>query len=55
MEERDAKILFNKNGKGYSTTRITLPVPWVRELGVTPEEREVKIKLEDNKIIIKKL
>lgn len=54
MEERKAKILFGKTGKGYLTTRITLPVTWVRELGSTPEDREVTIKLQGNEIIIKK-
>ena len=54
MEERKANIIFAKNGNGYVTNRITLPVPWVKELGITEEEREVKIILEDDKIIIEK-
>jgi hypothetical protein len=29
-------------------------VPWVKELGITEENREVKISIEDNKIIIEK-
>ena len=54
MEERKANVIFAKNGNGYVTNRITLPVPWVKELGITEEEREVKIILEDDKIIIEK-
>lgn len=54
MEERKAKVLFNKTGNNSVTTRITLPVTWVRELGATPEDREVKISLQENKIIIEK-
>ena len=55
-EERIVKMQFQKSGAGNITTRVTLPIVWVRdELGITKEEREVKIKLEDDKIIIEKL
>ena len=54
MEERKAKVLFAKSGRGSVTTRITLPITWVRELGATPEDREVTICLKDNEITIKK-
>ena len=54
MEERKAKIMFSKSGRGSLTTRITLPIVWVRHLGASQEDREVTIALEDNKIIIKK-
>lgn len=46
--------MFNKNGNGFTTTRITLPVPFVKELGFTEEDRDCTIKLIDNKIIIEK-
>lgn len=54
MEERKAKILFNKTGNNSVTTRITLPVTWVRELGATQEDREVTLTLKNNKITIEK-
>lgn len=54
MEERKAKILFNKTGNNSITTRVTLPVTWVRELGATQEDREVILTLKDNKITIEK-
>lgn len=54
LDERTTRVQFGKNGQGYVTNRITLPVPWVKELGITEEEREVKIILEDDKIIIEK-
>ena len=54
MEERKAKILFNKTGNNSVTTRITLPVTWVRDLGATAEDREVTLCFKNNKIIIKK-
>ncbi|WAW15307.1 hypothetical protein [Peptostreptococcus equinus] len=56
-EKRKAKIIFNKSGdKNKSTVnRVTLPVPWVRELGITEDDREVQISIENKKIIIEKL
>lgn len=54
MEIRKANILFNKNGHGSLTTRITLPVPFVKELGFTGNDREALIILEKNQIIIRK-
>lgn len=58
-EERILKISFNKSGgtagKNGVTTRVTLPIKWIRELGITEENRDVKVKIIDNKIIIEKL
>ena len=56
--KRDLKVTFNKSGGTSSrngvTTRLTLPTSWVRELGITEEDREVEIELVDKSIIIKK-
>lgn len=52
--QRKANMLFNKNGNGADTTRITIPVIWAKKLGFTSEEREAIIKLEGDKIIIRK-
>ena len=55
METRKANIIFSKNGNGFQTTKITLPVGWVKELGATVEDKEVTITLKNKKIeIIKK-
>lgn len=54
MEERKTNIQFAKTGRGSTTTRITLPVPWVKQLGLTQDDREVTIILEQDRIIIKK-
>ncbi|WP_416188305.1 hypothetical protein [Clostridium perfringens] len=58
-EERILKVSFNKSGgaagKNGMTTRVTLPIKWVRYLGVNEEDREIKVKLDQNKIIIEKL
>ena len=58
-EERILKVSFNKSGgtagKNGMTTRVTLPIKWVRNLGVTEEDREIKVKIDGNRIIIEKL
>lgn len=48
MEKRDdrlAKIIFGKSGAGSRVTRLTIPVTWIDEMGITPDQREVTIKL----------
>ncbi len=55
---RDTKISFASSGgtasKGAKTARITLPNKWIRDMGITPDDREVTIRYEDGKIIIEK-
>lgn len=57
FKERTLKVSFNKSGGTSSrngiTTRITLPTSWIKELGITEENREVIAILDNNKIIIK--
>lgn len=43
MEKRILKTLFSKSGSGSENARITLPISWVREMGITEHEREVEI------------
>lgn len=53
-EERTLNVIFGKGGSGSTTTRLTLPIKWVKELGIDIEHKEVVATLEDDKIIIKK-
>jgi hypothetical protein len=57
FKERVLKVTFNKSGGTSSrngiTTRITLPTSWVKELGLTEENREVVAELKNGKIIIR--
>ena len=58
VEQRKAKMQFAKSGgtaRGNAiTNRITVPTSWVKSLGITEEDRNVTIKLIDNKIVIEK-
>ncbi|MBR8733174.1 hypothetical protein IX329_000747 [Fusobacterium necrophorum] len=55
MEKRNLNISFYKAGNGTSC-RLTLPIKWLRELGINPDEKAVELTLdkENNQIIIKK-
>lgn len=53
-EERNLKISFTTSGSGSESTRISLPIKWIRELGIDKENREVIAIIDDDKIIIKK-
>lgn len=53
-EIRNANIIFNKNGNGFLSTKIALPVPWIKELGFSEKDKSAIITIEDNKIIIEK-
>lgn len=59
MEEKRARVIFNKSGgtagKGGITNRITIPTTWVKEMGITEEQREVNISFDGEKIIIEKV
>ncbi|MCI9063293.1 MAG: hypothetical protein HFJ17_01635 [Clostridia bacterium] len=54
MERRKVNVSFGKNGNGFVTNKITLPVPWVKELGFNDNDRKAIIEFDKNKIIIKK-
>lgn len=56
MEERKLNVNFNKSGSGSLTPRLTLPIVDLRDMGVTPENREILYYYDKEKeqIIIKK-
>jgi hypothetical protein len=58
MEKREAKIIFNKAGgtasKSAFTNKLSIPTKWIKEMGLSPEERDVELIFENNKITIKK-
>lgn len=58
MKKKTAKVTFNRSGgtasKNGMTNRITIPTTWIREMGITQEERDVSIEFDGEKIIIRK-
>ena len=56
MEERELKVNYNKSGRCSYTPRIALPILDLKDMGITPEDRQVKYYYdkENKQIIIKK-
>lgn len=48
------KVLFNISGKGDTTTKVSVPFQWLQDLGITTEDRDVKLTKKKNKIILEK-
>lgn len=53
-KEKISKVIMNKNGKGNLSPKLGLPVKWLEVLGVTEESPNIKLKIEEGKIIIEK-
>ena len=43
MEERNLKIIFNKSGDGYMSGKLSVPMTWLKDMGLTLEDREVEV------------
>ena len=58
MKSIKRKVIFNRPGgtasKNAVMTRLTLPPECVKALNITPEDREVIISWDENKIIIER-
>ena len=58
MQKKIAKVIFNRSGgtagSGGITNRITIPTKWIKEMGITEEQREVNISFDGEKIMITK-
>lgn len=55
MEKRDLKISFYKAGNGVST-RLNVPIVWLRKMDITENDREVELIFDEKKqhLLIKK-
>ena len=58
VETRKMKILIGKKGGNSSVNsvgyKITLPNLWMKEWGIMPDDREVNVRFDGEKIIITK-
>ena len=56
MEGRKLNVSFGKSGAGSISPKVSLPVTDLRDMGITPEEREIiyYYDKENEQIIIKK-
>lgn len=56
-EQVEKKVMYKDSGNGRKTTQIILPAIWVRDIGVTEDDKDVVLSYNDRgkEIIIKKL
>ena len=56
VQQKTVRVIFNKSGgtasKGGVTNRVTIPTTWIREMGITEENRDVTIQFDGEKITI---
>lgn len=43
MEVRKLKIIFNKSGDGYFSGKLSIPMNWLKDMNLTPDDREVEV------------
>ncbi|EGT5044476.1 AbrB/MazE/SpoVT family DNA-binding domain-containing protein [Clostridioides difficile] len=53
-ETRILNVIYNKSGSGSVSTKLSIPISFFRELGVTETDRTVEVTLKGDEIIIKK-
>lgn len=55
MKKRELKISFTKSGSGSNSSRITLPISWIKQMGLNIDKRDVEVNFnkEKNTIEIK--
>lgn len=58
-ETRILRCLINKaggnSGAGSKTYRTTLPSAWIKELGISEEDRDLELSFDGKQIVIKKV
>lgn len=58
MEIRNRKVIINSVGgtasKAAVNYKISLPAPWVRQMGIKEHDRDVEIVFNDNEILIRR-
>lgn len=48
------KVSFRKSGSGSMTPSITIPITWLREMGIDMDNREIVVYKHNNSIVIRK-
>jgi len=56
MYQRTGKVIFAKDGRGGYTPKISIPISWLRDMGISDIERGIELQYDEEKqeIIIRK-
>ncbi|MGL4873051.1 MAG: AbrB/MazE/SpoVT family DNA-binding domain-containing protein [Cetobacterium sp.] len=49
MKKRELKISFTKSGSGSDSSRITLPITWIKQMGLNIDKRDVEVNFNEEK------
>ena len=52
VESRTVNVTFGKNGKGHTSTSVSLSLIWLKKMGISADNREVKMTFDGKRIII---
>ncbi len=47
MYQRTGKVIFAKDGKGGYTPKISIPISWLRDMGITDAERGIELQYDE--------
>ena len=47
-------IIFNKAGSGSMSTKVSIPISWIRQMGISQEDRNVVLEFDGKQITIRK-
>lgn len=51
MYQRTGKVIFAKDGRGGYTPKLSIPISWLRDMGITDTERGIELQYDEkNKI-----
>lgn len=53
-DKRELNVIFAKGGSGSTSCKLSLPMPWVKALGLDADHRVVVAALEGDRIVISK-
>ena len=42
MYQRTGKVIFAKDGRGGYTPKLSIPISWLRDMGITDAERGIE-------------
>lgn len=54
MEARNMNIIFNKAGSGSISTKLNIPMLWIKQMGISQDNRKVILEFDGDNIVIKK-
>lgn len=52
--ERVLKLMMPNGGSGSISPRVSIPISWIKDMGITSEDRDLKVTYKNGVITIKK-